>query len=113
MGPRCLLASTSAPQPKNRTHTRPHRLEQFAADHRLTIAATYAENESGAKLARPELFRLWLTAARRRVAHRTSGPALATDGCRLAKLRAEIGAGELHRGTGPSHVPGRCCRPER
>ncbi|MCM8736570.1 recombinase family protein [Azospirillum sp. A1-3] len=30
----------------------------FAAERGLTIAATYVENESGAKLARPELFRL-------------------------------------------------------
>ena len=33
-------------------------LEAFAAERALTIAATYVENESGAKLARPELFRL-------------------------------------------------------
>ena len=33
-------------------------LERFAKEHGLTIAARYAENESGAKLARPELFRL-------------------------------------------------------
>jgi DNA invertase Pin-like site-specific DNA recombinase len=33
-------------------------LDAFAADHGLSIAATYVENESGAKLARPELFRL-------------------------------------------------------
>lgn len=33
-------------------------LEGFAADHGLTIAATYVENVSGAKLERPELFRL-------------------------------------------------------
>jgi DNA invertase Pin-like site-specific DNA recombinase len=33
-------------------------LETFAEEHGLTIAARYAENESGAKLARPELFRL-------------------------------------------------------
>lgn len=33
-------------------------VEAFAAEHDLTIAATYVENESGAKLARPELFRL-------------------------------------------------------
>jgi DNA invertase Pin-like site-specific DNA recombinase len=33
-------------------------MEAFAAEHGLSIAATYAENESGAKLARPELFRL-------------------------------------------------------
>lgn len=33
-------------------------LERFAAEHGLTIAASYIENESGSKLARPELFRL-------------------------------------------------------
>ena len=33
-------------------------IEAFAADRGLTIVATYLENESGAKLARPELFRL-------------------------------------------------------
>lgn len=33
-------------------------MEAFAAERGLTIAATYAENESGAKLSRPELFRL-------------------------------------------------------
>src|SRR5215213_3894759 len=33
-------------------------LEAFAAEHSLHIAAYYVENESGAKLARPELFRL-------------------------------------------------------
>ena len=38
-------------------------LEAFAKDHGLTIAATYVENESGASLSRPELFRL-LTDAR-------------------------------------------------
>ena len=33
-------------------------LEAFAVEHGLRIAGTYVENESGAKLARPELFRL-------------------------------------------------------
>ena len=33
-------------------------LEKFAADRGLKIATTYIEHESGAKLARPELFRL-------------------------------------------------------
>ena len=33
-------------------------LERFAVEHGLVIAASYAENESGAKLKRPELFRL-------------------------------------------------------
>src|SRR5215204_3808600 len=33
-------------------------LEAFATEHGLAIAAYYVENESGAKLARPELFRL-------------------------------------------------------
>ncbi len=33
-------------------------LDHFAKEHGLTIAACYIENESGAKLQRPELFRL-------------------------------------------------------
>lgn len=33
-------------------------MEAFAADRGLDIVSTYVENESGAKLARPELFRL-------------------------------------------------------
>jgi DNA invertase Pin-like site-specific DNA recombinase len=33
-------------------------LQAFATEHGLSIAATYVENESGTKLARPELFRL-------------------------------------------------------
>ncbi|SMC62958.1 Site-specific DNA recombinase [Fulvimarina manganoxydans] len=33
-------------------------LETFAAERGLTIAGTFVENESGARLARPELFRL-------------------------------------------------------
>ena len=33
-------------------------IEQFAADHGLEIVGTYVEDESGAKLQRPELFRL-------------------------------------------------------
>jgi DNA invertase Pin-like site-specific DNA recombinase len=35
-----------------------NQLETFASDHRLRIASWYVENESGAKLDRPELFRL-------------------------------------------------------
>lgn len=33
-------------------------LARFADEHGLTVAASYVENESGAKLSRPELFRL-------------------------------------------------------
>ena len=33
-------------------------VEAFATDHGLTVAASYVENESGATLARPQLFRL-------------------------------------------------------
>jgi DNA invertase Pin-like site-specific DNA recombinase len=33
-------------------------VEAFAAERQLVVAATYTENESGASLARPELFRL-------------------------------------------------------
>ena len=35
-----------------------HQVEAFAAERGLPIVGTYVENESGAKLARPELFRL-------------------------------------------------------
>jgi DNA invertase Pin-like site-specific DNA recombinase len=49
-----LRASTDA---QDATRARAQ-VEQFAADHGLVIAATYVENESGAKLHRPELFRL-------------------------------------------------------
>ncbi len=49
-----LRASTSE---QDATRAR-EQLEAFAAERGLTIAASYVENESGAKLARPELFRL-------------------------------------------------------
>lgn len=49
-----LRASTSQ---QDATRAR-EQLEAFAAEHGLYIAAFYVENESGAKLARPELFRL-------------------------------------------------------
>src|SRR5260221_14285359 len=35
-----------------------HQVEAFASDRGMQIASWYVENESGAKLARPELFRL-------------------------------------------------------
>jgi DNA invertase Pin-like site-specific DNA recombinase len=49
-----LRASTSE---QDATRARAQ-VEAFAAEHGLTIAATYIENESGARLARPELFKL-------------------------------------------------------
>ena len=49
-----LRASTSS-QDAERARAQ---VEAFAAEHGLIIAAAYAENESGASLARPELFRL-------------------------------------------------------
>ena len=49
-----LRASTSS-QDAERARSQ---VEAFAKEHGLTIAATYTENESGASLARPELFRL-------------------------------------------------------
>jgi DNA invertase Pin-like site-specific DNA recombinase len=50
------LASRSTDQ-QDATRAR-SAIEAFAADHGLTIAGWFIENESGAKLARPELFRL-------------------------------------------------------
>lgn len=52
---RAYLRASSSDQNANRAR---HQLEAFAAERGLHIAAWYVENESGTKLARPELFRL-------------------------------------------------------
>src|ERR687890_2590246 len=52
---RAYLRASTDEQDANRA--RQH-VEAFAAEHGLSIAAFYVENESGAKLTRPELFRL-------------------------------------------------------
>jgi DNA invertase Pin-like site-specific DNA recombinase len=71
-------------------------VESFAADHGLTIVGTYVENESGAKLARPELFRL--------IADSRPGDVLLVEQVdRLSrltegdwqKLRSELGAKQI------------------
>lgn len=55
MNARSYLRASTDEQDATRARAQ---VEAFAAEHGLTIAATYVENESGAKLARPELFRL-------------------------------------------------------
>lgn len=52
---RAYLRASTADQDADRARSD---LERFAADQGLQIAARYTENESGAKLDRPELFRL-------------------------------------------------------
>ncbi len=52
---RAYLRASTADQDASRASAD---LDAFAADKGLKIAARYMENESGAKLARPELFRL-------------------------------------------------------
>ena len=52
---RAYLRASTSEQDANRAR---NQLQSFAAERGLTIAAWYVENESGAKLARPELFRL-------------------------------------------------------
>lgn len=52
---RAYLRASTEDQDATRARSQ---LEAFAAEHGLLIAATYVENESGAKLQRPELFRL-------------------------------------------------------
>jgi DNA invertase Pin-like site-specific DNA recombinase len=49
------LRASTGEQDANRARDQ---LRAFAAERGLKIAAWYVENESGAKLARPELFRL-------------------------------------------------------
>jgi DNA invertase Pin-like site-specific DNA recombinase len=55
MHARAYLRASTAEQDASRA--REH-VETFAAERGLPIVGTYVENESGAKLARPELFRL-------------------------------------------------------
>lgn len=52
---RAYLRASTKEQDANRARAD---LEAFAKERGLSIAATYVENESGASLARPELFRL-------------------------------------------------------
>ena len=52
---RCYLRASTDEQDATRARSD---LERFAAERGLTVAAWYVENESGSKLARPELFRL-------------------------------------------------------
>jgi DNA invertase Pin-like site-specific DNA recombinase len=52
---RAYLRASTSDQDANRARDQ---LRAFAAERGLTIAAWYVENESGAKLTRPELFRL-------------------------------------------------------
>src|SRR4051812_48849618 len=52
---RAYLRASTSEQDANRARLQ---LQAFVAERGLKIAAWYAENESGAKLIRPELFRL-------------------------------------------------------
>ncbi|MCP5904737.1 recombinase family protein, partial [Klebsiella pneumoniae] len=52
---RAYLRASTTEQDANRAR---ESLQAFADGHGLKIAAWYVENESGASLARPELFRL-------------------------------------------------------
>ncbi|WP_428414540.1 recombinase family protein [Pararhizobium sp.] len=53
----CRLYLRASTNDQNAGRAR-EQLEKFAAEHDLKIVARYMENESGAKLRRPELFRL-------------------------------------------------------
>ena len=52
---RCYLRASTDAQDATRARSQ---VEQFAHDHGLVIAGWFIENEFGAKLQRPELFRL-------------------------------------------------------
>jgi DNA invertase Pin-like site-specific DNA recombinase len=55
MNARAYLRASTSEQDASRAR---EQVEAFAAERGLLIVGTYVENESGAKLARPELFRL-------------------------------------------------------
>ena len=77
MNARAYLRASTDEQDASRARSQ---VEAFAAERSLHIVGIYAENESGAKLARPELFRLLAELeARRRAARRAGRPPLALD----------------------------------
>jgi DNA invertase Pin-like site-specific DNA recombinase len=55
MNARAYLRASTVEQDASRAR---REIEAFAAEHGLNIVGTFLENESGAKPARPELFRL-------------------------------------------------------
>ena len=55
MHARAYLRASTVEQDASRAR---EMVEAFAAERELPIVGTYVKNESGAKLARPELFRL-------------------------------------------------------
>ena len=59
MNARAYLRASTSEQDASRAR---EQVEAFAAERGLNIVGTYVENESGAKLARPELFRLFADA---------------------------------------------------
>ncbi len=91
---RAYLRASTAEQDANRARAR---LDAFAGEHGFSIAVHYVESESGAKLTRPELFRL--------LSDCQPGDVLLTEQVdRLSrltepdwrKLRAEIEAKQVH-----------------
>ena len=79
-----LRASTDHQNPRRARE----QVEAFAAEHGLMVAATYVESESGAKLARPELFRLLgELETGRYLADRASRPAVAPNDGGLAETQ--------------------------
>ncbi len=77
MHARAYLRATTVEQDASRAR---EQIEAFAAERGLPIVGIFVENESGAKLARPELFRLLADSqAGRRAPDRASRPPLAPD----------------------------------
>jgi DNA invertase Pin-like site-specific DNA recombinase len=94
MNARAYLGASTDEQDAERAR---EQIETFAAERGLDIVGTYVENESGAKLARPELFRL--------IADSRPGDLLLVEQVdRLSslsdpdwrKLRAELEARQIH-----------------
>ena len=67
-------------------------IETFAAERRIAIVGTYVENESGAKLARPELFRL--------IANSRPGDVVLIEQVdRLSRLKGQTGRSSARNST--------------
>lgn len=106
MHARAYLRASTVEQDASRAR---EQVETFAAERGPPIVGTYFENESGAKLARPELFRL--------IADSKPGDVLLIEQVdRLSrltdadwrKLRAELDAKQIRVVAAPRHARRRC-----
>jgi resolvase-like protein len=94
---RAYLRASTEDQDANRARDQ---LRAFAAERGLSIASWHIENESGAKLARPELFRLIADSQPGDVLLVEQGrPTEPSDASRLGKAQGRANSASFARGS--------------